>query len=182
MNAGKSTQLLQVAHNYRQKGLKVLICKPMVDTKGQDTVVSRLGISQKVDILIPEEYLLSNGIARGIIDLILIDESQFLSKEQVDDLLWISSELKVNIICYGLRTDYLGRGFKGSTRLLEVADKIEELETICSCGKKATFNLLEYKGNIIKSPFFNQILIDDRPGDIIYREVCPGCYKLKNNF
>ena len=142
MNSGKSTALLQVAHNYEERGSKVLIAKPAIDSKAAENVSSRLGVERKVDLLVSpadnlrEEFLkIGEGVA-----CLLIDEAQFLTKEQVEQALAIAVLDDVPVLAYGIRTDFRTAGFPGSTRLLEIAHSLEELKTICRCGRKAMFN------------------------------------------
>lgn len=184
MNAGKSTQLLQVAHNYEERGMKVLLLKPSIDTKGNDSIVSRLGVSRKVDILVSKDMDIQQEIASKFYPVnfscILVDEAQFLTKAQVDQLLDIAVKWDIPVICYGLRTDFLREGFEGSTRLLQIAHEIEELKTICDCGKKAIFNIRFVNG----IPVFDgdQVCIDDK-SNVEYVSVCANCYdKLKEEF
>lgn len=107
MNAGKSTALLQVAHNYEERVMKVLICKPAVDKKGDDTIVSRLGISRKVDVIFgPEDNFVELIAKQPFADCILVDEAQFCTPEQIDQLFRIAVIDDIPIICYGLRTDF----------------------------------------------------------------------------
>lgn len=144
MNAGKTTGLLQVAHNYEENGMKVILLKSEIDTKGDRRLVSRLGISRTVDILLNENdsvFTYIDEIKRA--NCILVDEAQFLKVKQVDELWYISKVLDIPVICYGLRTDFKSNMFEGSKRLLEVSDELEELVTICSCGKK--LNLMQEK-------------------------------------
>ena len=124
MNSGKTTALMQVAYNYKERGMRVLILKPAIDTKGQDSIISRLGISCKVDQLVtPEmdvvELVRANEAAHGKIACVLCDESQFFTPEQADQLFLVTVDLGIPVICYGLRADFMMRGFPGSTRLLE---------------------------------------------------------------
>jgi thymidine kinase len=175
MNSGKTTALLQVAHNYEEKGMRVLLMKPAIDTKGDNLIVSRLGISRPVDILLTKEdtiikYLPDTDIPLGAI---IVDEAQFLTPEQVNELYFITKALNIPILCYGLRCDFQMKGFPGSTRLLEIADSLEELKTICSCGKKATQNLRL----VNNKPVFEgeQISIDNQD-EIKYDSVCGDCY------
>lgn len=184
MNAGKTTQLLQVAHNYSERGMKAIILKPEIDTKGNDYVVSRLGVEKKVDILIGKYddifEIIKGFIQATHVDAILVDEVQMLTKEQVDQLFKIAVKLNIATICYGLRTDFAMNSFCGSERLLCLAHSIEELKTICSCGKKATLNLRKVNG----VPVFEgeQVLIDN-DDKIEYISVCPECYfKLKEMY
>ena len=147
MNSGKTTALMQVAYNYKERGMRVLILKPAIDTKGQDSIISRLGISCKVDQLVtPEmdvvELVRANEAAHGKIACVLCDESQFFTPEQADQLFLVTVDLGIPVICYGLRADFMMRGFPGSTRLLEIAHTIEELKTRPSAtGARSTASL-----------------------------------------
>lgn len=183
MNSGKSTILMQVAHNYEERGMEVLVFKPKIDTKAESKISSRIGLEREVNHLIEskedvfkyfEEYLKTNNKPQAII----VDEAQFLEREQVDNLMHIVVKEVIPVICYGLRTDFKTQGFPGSTRLLEIAHDIEEMKTICRCGSKAMFNMRFVNGN----PTFEgeQVAIDG--GDIVtYESVCPKCYyKMKD--
>ena len=179
MNAGKSTMAMQVAHNYEELGGKVLVWKPMIDTKGENTIVSRIGITRKVDRLLSEEESPINIIKIKLnekehIDAIIIDEAQFLTEEQVNELFYISKKFNITILCYGLRCDFQMKPFPGSARLLAIADSIEELKTMCKCKKrKATQNLRFING----LPTFegDQVAIDGED-QITYESVCGECY------
>ena len=143
MNSGKTTALMQVAYNYKERGMRVLILKPAVDTKGQDSIVSRLGIICKVDKLVtPEmdvvELVKQDSAEHGAPACVLCDESQFFTPEQAEQLFLVTVDLGIPVICYGLRADFMMRGFPGSTRLLELAHTIEELKTICAVRPSAT--------------------------------------------
>ncbi len=178
MNCGKTTALLQVAHNYEERGMKVILIKPLIDTKGENKVVSRLGVDRKVDILLSPEDNIMKYLKCLDVNAIIVDEAQFLTQKQVDELYLITKEYDIPVLCYGLRCDFQMKGFKGSTRLLEIADDIEELKTICKCGKKATQNLRLVNG----VPVFegNQVEIDNQD-EIKYISVCGKCYiKYKN--
>lgn len=170
MNSGKTTNLLQVAHNYEERGFIVKIAKSEIDTKAEDRVSSRIGLKRKVDYLLPPQKNISIDLK---INVLLIDEAQFLNKEQIDQLYEISKLYNILIICYGLRTDFRMQGFEGASRLLEIADEIEELKSICSCGKKATFNIRLFNGK----PVFEgeQISIDNQE-KIKYDTVCGECF------
>ena len=135
MNSGKSTSLMQVAHNYEERGMKVIIIKPGNDKKGGDTLVSRLGVVRQVDFMInPSDniYDCVNKCLKGgrKIDCILADEAQFLKKHHIDELFKIAVLLDIPVICYGLRTDFMMNGFEGSERLLLLAHSLEEMKTI----------------------------------------------------
>ncbi|MET0990180.1 MAG: thymidine kinase, partial [Glaciihabitans sp.] len=150
MNSGKSTALLQAAFNYEERGQQVLLAKPEVDTKGESLIVSRLGVSRPVDFTISPDASLRELFAvereraraqTGLdVSCLLVDEVQFLSADQVDDLLRIAILDGVPVLAYGIRTDFQTIAFPGSRRLLEVAHSLEELKTICRCGRKAVFN------------------------------------------
>lgn len=181
MNSGKSTALLQAAHNYEERGQQVLIAKPLLDTKGGRELVSRLGVSREVDFLVAAEdsmALLFEGFRSRIEDgggkvaCLLVDEAQFLTPAQVDDLLRIAVLQDIPVLCYGLRTDFLTEAFPGSARLLEVAHSLEELKTICRCGRKAMYNARRVGQSFIFSG--EQISIDGVTAG--YESLCPGCY------
>ena len=174
MGSGKSTALLQVAYNYNEKGMYVILMKPQIDTKAENKISSRIGIERAVDILIPRD----SGIIELISDTkkphaIIVDESQFLTSDQVDELYFISKIYDIPVLCYGLRCDFQMKGFEGSIRLLEIADDIEEMKTICKCGNKATQNIRLVNGE----PTFEgeQIVIDDHT-KVEYKGVCGNCY------
>lgn len=179
MNSGKSTALLQVAHNYEQQGMKVLIIKPAIDTKAEDRVSSRLGIERKVDILLTKSGRIVNEM-KDVPNAILVDEAEFLTRKQVDELYAITKEYDVPVLCYGLRTDFQSKGFEGATRLLELADDIKELKTICKCGSKATHNLRLV--NNVPTFVGKQVEIDNQE-TVEYESVCGKCYlKLKKEY
>ena len=127
MNCGKTTAIIQVAYNYEEKGKRILLMKPSIDTKGQENVTNRSGLKRVVDYLIKPTDKIINFILPELyqgINAILIDEAQFLTKEQVDELYEISKIVNIPILCYGLRCDFQMNGFPGSTRLLQIADDI----------------------------------------------------------
>lgn len=143
MNAGKTTQLLQVKYNYEERGQRVLLLKPRVDTRDGARVRSRIGLESPAQLCDPGDdlYLLiarENSEAR--IDCVIVDEAQFLSRLQAEELARAVDGLGVAVIAYGLRSDFCGRLFPGSEALLALADSIEEIKTICWCGKKAIMN------------------------------------------
>lgn len=179
MNSGKTTSLLQVAHNYEEKGMKILLIKPEIDTKGESKVVSRLGVEREVDILLSSEDKIMDRIKKQLEWLIykpsaiIVDEAQFLKSKQVDELYEISKIFDIPVLCYGLRCDFQMKGFEGATRLLQLSDDIEELKTICKCGKKATQNLRMLDDNPIFSG--EQVAIDG-VSNIKYESVCGECY------
>lgn len=182
MNSGKSTSLLQAAHNYEERGHRVLLAKPAVDTKGEELIVSRLGVTRPVDILFhPDEDPIgvftaarSRVLAEAARDVsaLLVDEAQFLREDQVDDLLRIAILENVPVLAYGIRTDFRTAAFPGSRRLLEIAHSLEELKTICRCGRKAIFN-----GRVVDGRFVfdgDQVAIDG--AEVTYESLCGSCY------
>ena len=175
MNCGKTTALLQVAHNYEEQGMRVIVIKSQVDKKGDDNIVSRLGIQRKVDLLVPIGDKVSSNIDFENINCILVDEAQFLSYEQVKEL-WMIAKLKnIPVICYGLKTDFKGNLFEGSKAILECADELEELSTICKCGEKARFNARKINGEYVSEG--NVVAIDGI--DAEYEPLCGKCYITK---
>ena len=175
MNSGKTALLLQAAHNYEERGMEVLIIKPTIDSKGDDHLVSRIGLTRKVDkLLAPKDDIFKyvKKLKRNI-KCILVDEAQFLEKEQVDGLMHIVVKLNIPVICYGLRSDFKTNGFPGSTRLLELAHTIEEMKTICSCGRKAMFNARKVNENFV---FDGEQVAIDGEDKVTYESLCPNCY------
>src|SRR4029453_17589880 len=159
INSGKSTALLQAAFNYEERGHRVLLAKPAVDTKGDRSIVSRLGVVREVDFTIEPA---AEGLDRfqqqrtqvieehgRDVSCLLIDEGQFLSSDQVDDLLRIALMDDIPVLAYGIRTDFQTVAFPGSRRLLEIAHSLEELKTICRCGRKAIFNARRIAGRFV---------------------------------
>jgi thymidine kinase len=175
MNAGKSTILLQTAYNYEEKGKKVVILKPSVDTKGDEKIVSRIGLERKVDYLIGDNDSIISKLGDNIssFSCILVDEAQFLKRKQVDELFYISKMMDIPVIAFGLRTDFKSNGFEGSIRLLELADAIEEMPTICRCGKKARFNARKVDG---KFTFDGDSIVIDDNSNVKYESLCGTCY------
>lgn len=178
MNCGKSTAIIQVAFNYEEKDKKIILMKPITDTKGDKNVQNRSGLSRKVDVLLSTDEEISPYL-KDDIAAILIDEAQFLNPKQVDELYSISKLKNIPVLCYGLRCDFQMNVFPGAARLLAIADDLEELKTICKCGKKATQNLR--KINNVPTFEGSQILIDGASKNITYESVCGTCYlKYKN--
>ncbi|MFN7223734.1 MAG: thymidine kinase [Paracoccaceae bacterium] len=142
MNAGKSTLLLQAAHNYRERGMDTYLITAQFDNRaGDGRIASRIGIGEAADTFAPDEDMFAKIRARldlGPLACIFIDEAQFLSKDQVWQLARAVDDLGVPIMCYGLRVDFQGNLFPGSAALLAWADEMREVRTICHCGKKAT--------------------------------------------
>jgi thymidine kinase len=187
MNSGKSTALLQAAYNYEERGQQVLLAKPAIDSKGEATIVSRLGVSRPVDFTIaPDEDVLAAFMARREkviresgkdVACLLLDEVQFLGEGQVDDLLRIAIDEDVPVLAYGIRTDFQTVAFPGSRRLLEIAHSLEELKTICRCGRKAVFNARTVNGAFVFDG--DQVAIDattGKQGEVSYESLCAACY------
>lgn len=178
MNSGKSTALMQVAHNYEERGMRVLIIKPSIDTKGGEKLVSRLGVERRVDVALtpdmdPLETVRADIAAHGSLACVLTDESQFFTAAQAESLFMVTVELSVPVIAYGLRTDFSLKGFPGSTRLLELAHNIEEMKTICTCGRKAMFNGRKVNGEFV---FEGAQIAIDMENNVEYQSLCPACY------
>lgn len=177
MNSGKSMALLQMAYNYEENGKKILLIKSVIDTKGGDYLVSRIGPKRKIQIKLEEkDSLLSNKYRSMLkdVDAILVDEAQFLTSKQVEDLWYITKRMDIAVICFGLKTNFKSKFFIGSKRLFELSDKFKELETICHCGKKARFNARKVDGKYITKGESN--VIDDNPDHIKYVPLCGNCY------
>ena len=180
MNSGKSTLLLQTAHNYEENGMKVLIVKPKIDTKGNNKIVSRIGAERKVDLLLGKKDNIFKIVKDKYknISCVLVDEAQFLEPNQVDDCMEIVVKLNIPVICYGLRTDFQRNAFPGSARLLAIAHTLEEMKTICSCGAKAIF-----VGRYVNGKFTtkgSQVAIDG-VNNITYKSMCAKCYQKEQN-
>jgi thymidine kinase len=182
MNSGKSTALLQAAHNYEERDQHVLLAKPAIDVKGEKAITSRLGVDREVDFLITPNLNLRKEFADRVsefkkatgkdIACLLIDEAQFLTRDQVDQALEIAVLDGVPVLAYGIRTDFLTNGFPGSLRLLEIAHSLEELKTICRCGRKAMFNGRKLDGKFVFDG--EQVAIDGV--HVTYESLCPTCY------
>ncbi|CAN5446540.1 thymidine kinase [soil metagenome] len=178
MNSGKSTAVLQVAHNYEERGMHVLLIKPAVDTKGNNQIISRLGAERKVDILATPDIDLEKVIKQWHKDVepvscVIADEAQFFTGSQIDQLLKIAVLHNIPVICYGIRTDFQTKLFPGSLRLMELSHSLEELKTICRCGKKAIFNGRKLDGVFIFKG--DQVAIDGEQS-IEYESLCAECY------
>lgn len=182
MNSGKSTSLLQAAYNYEERGHQVLLAKPGVDTKAGRKIHSRLGVDRSVDYVIgadDDAYGLLQANRERVqretgrdVSCLLVDEAQFLSARQVNDLLRVAVLDGIPVICYGIRTDFRTAAFPGSQRLLEIAHSLEELKTICRCGRKAVFNARLADGKFIFDG--DQVAIDGT--EVTYESMCAACY------
>ena len=177
MNAGKSTVLLQSSYNYRERGMRTLLFTPAIDTRAQQGLIhSRIGLSEPATIFYP-----SDNLCQFVKDLsteyacVLIDEAQFLTRDQVFQLTEITDQLNIPVLTYGLRTDFKGELFEGSQYLLAWADELIEIKTICHCGRKATMILrMNEKGEVVSDG--TQVLIG---GNNLYVSTCRKHFKQK---
>jgi thymidine kinase len=172
MNAGKSTSLLQVAHNYEEQGQKVRLYTAKIDDRyGVGQITSRLGPQRRTDVFDADTNFLDSVPDAACV---LVDEAQFLTRAQVQQLHQLAQVRGVPVICYGLRSDFRGEPFPGSAYLLALADDIEEIKNICSCGKKATMNIrVDAEGRRIREG--EQVSIG---GNESYRQACGRCFYL----
>ena len=155
MNAGKTTTLLQSDFNYRERGLNTFLYTAAIDDRfGEGVIASRIGLDAPAHLFNETTAIFSvieKAHKQKDIHCILVDEAQFLSEKQVNDLAKCCDKFSIPVLCYGLRTDFQGELFSGSKRLLAIADELRELKTICACGSKATMNLrIDEKGEAIK--------------------------------
>ena len=181
MNSGKTVDLIRTAYNYEENNGKVLLLKPKVDIKGENKITSRIGLERSVDYLVCYDDSIFD-LLKGKLDdvnVILVDEAQFLSKTQIDELNIITKAMNIDVICYGLRINFKCKLFEGSKRLLEVADTLDELVTLCKCRKVARF-----VGRKINNEFTldgEEVIIDGTNKNIEYVPLCKDCYlKLVN--
>jgi thymidine kinase len=178
MNCGKTSALIQVDYNYRERNMNTVIIKSETDTKGSDMVVSRLEIERRADILASDRDNLYEIIenwhrSKGPVHCVLVDEAQFLTHSQVDQLFEVAVIQDIPVICYGLRTDFLLNGFEGSARLLLMAHSIEELKTICKCGQKAIANGRKIGGQFV---FEGEQVAIEGEASVEYESLCARCY------
>lgn len=175
MSSGKTIDLIQTAYKYNSKGEKALVLKPKIDTKGDEFIVSRIGLKKKADIVLAsDESILNYSKILSSATCLLVDEAQFLTEEQVLELFMLTKELNLPVICYGLKTDFQGNLFKGSQALFKYADNLEKLKAVCSskgCINNASFNARKVNGEyIFDGP---QVLIG---ADESYDPLCNDCY------
>ena len=180
MGSGKSMALLQMIYNYEMNNKNVILIKSTVDSKADDYVISRIGPKRKVDIMLDENESIFNDNYVGLLvntDAILIDEAQFLTQRQVDDMWIITKEYDIPVICFGLKTNYASELFDGSKRLIELSDKIIELDTICNCGVKARFNARMVDNDF--TMYGDEVIIDGDNPNVKYVPLCGKCYLEK---
>ena len=175
MGSSKTAQALITKYNYEENGLKVWLIKPSADTRdGEQILRSRIGLESPADVIAPgtDIYLLFQDTQEGKCDVIIVDECQFLTESQIDQLRSLVNDYNIPVMCFGLRTDFQTRLFPGSRRLMEVADTIQEIKTICDCGAKATVNArIDGDGHIITQGA--QVVLG---GNDSYIAMCHKCY------
>lgn len=179
MNSGKTIDLIRTAYNYEENGFKVLIIKPKLDKKGEDKIVSRIGLERKVDYLVKENdsviELLKGKLKE--INCILCDEAQFFTSSQVEELALITKAVNIPVLCYGLKTSFTTNSFDGSKRLFELADELEPLYTLCSCKEIARFNARKVNGEFTN--IGDEVVIDGINKEVEYVPLCGKCYMEK---
>ena len=180
MNAGKSTMLLQANHNYTERGMNAQLYTSELDTRfGNDEITSRIGLKKKSNIFTTETDIYSDILNKNnevTVDCLLIDEAQFLTKEQVAQLGMIVDKLDIPVLAFGIRTDFQGNLFEGSKYLLAWADNLKEIKTVCHCGRKATMVLrINDKGQVIEDGMQIEIGGEDK-----YVSVCRKHFFEKN--
>ena len=174
MNSGKSDTLIKTAYNYEERGLSVIVIKPGIDTKSEDKVVARGGHERTVDIIADQTLNLEKQILQSPdTAVVLVDEAQFLTADQISQLFRVAKQHNISVICYGLRADFQTKIFPGSKRLFEVADNIEKLPTMCFCGRQAEFNTRKVNGKYVFEG--NQVAIDGKDS-VDYDSLCGQCY------
>lgn len=156
MNSGKSSQLIQSAYNYKERGMRTLILKPAIDNRDSEVaVVSRIGLEAEAVLVRDDTSIMSlvnMEIMKGALHCILVDEAQFLTEAHVTELAWIVDSMDIPVLCYGLRNDFSGNAFPGSAKLLAIADKLCEVKSICHCGAKSTHVLrLDSSGKVLRA-------------------------------
>ncbi len=176
MGSSKSAQALITQFNYEERGMSVWLIKPSTDDRdGADVIKSRIGLSRRADVIRPGDSIRELYRKNGSSDVIIADEAQFFTQEQIDELRWIVDFEDIPVLCFGLRTDFLTKFFPGSSRLMELADSIQEIKTVCSCGRKATVNArIDENGRVVTRGA--QVLIG---GNDSYVAMCHRCWRLR---
>jgi len=176
MGSSKSAQALITKFNYEELGMMVWLIKPSVDDRdGADVIRSRIGLEQHAQVIYPQDDILEEYARAGHHDVIISDESQFFTPDQIDQLRQIVDDEDTPVLCFGLRTDFLTHCFPGSQRLMELADSITEIKTVCECGRKATVNArLDANGRIVTQG--DQVLLG---GNDSYVAMCHRCWRRK---
>ena len=176
MGSSKSAQALITKFNYEEQGMRVWLIKPSVDDRdGKNIIRSRIGLQCEAEVITPQQSIREAYHEAGSHDVIISDESQFFTPEQIDELRNLVDDEDIPVLCFGLRTDFLTNFFPGARRLMELADSITEIKTICSCGKKATVNArIDENGNVVIHG--SQVMLG---GNDSYVAMCHKCYKDK---
>ena len=176
MGSSKSAQALITQFNYEELGMRVWLIKPSVDNRdGACVVKSRVGLSRKADVIQPGDDITERYASMGKADVIIADEAQFFTPEQIEQLRDLVDDMDVPVLCFGLRTDFLTHTFPGSKRLLELADSITEIKTVCACGAKATVNArLDENGRVTTAG--DQVVLG---GNDRYVAMCHKCWKKR---
>ncbi len=176
MGSSKSAQALITKFNYEELGMTVWLIKPSIDTRdGADVIKSRIGLECKAQIITPEQNIEDEYHAAGKHDVIIADEAQFFTGEQIEQLRALVDDEDLPVLCFGLRTDFLTRLFPGSQRLLELADSLTEIQPVCACGRKATVNArIDETGRVVTQG--DQVFLG---GNDSYIAMCHKCWKEK---
>ena len=174
MGSSKTAQALITQFNYEELGMTVWLIKPSTDTRdGADVIRSRIGLSRHAQVITPEQDIVEAYHAAGKHDVIIADEAQFFTPEQIDQLRLLADDEDLPVLCFGLRTDFQTKQFPGSARLFELADSITEIKTICECGSKATVNArIDAAGRVVTEG--EQVLLG---GNDSYIAMCHKCWK-----
>ena len=176
MGSSKSAQALITKFNYEELGMSVWLIKPSVDTRdGADIIRSRIGLEAHAQVITPEMDITTEYTAAGRHDVIIADEAQFFTPEQIDQLRTLVDDEDLPVLCFGLRTDFLTHFFPGAQRLMELADSLTEIKTVCRCGRKATVNArIDENGNVVTKG--SQIMLG---GNDSYMAMCHQCWRKK---
>ena len=176
MGSSKSAQALITQFNYEELGMSVWLIKPSTDTRdGADIIRSRIGLERRARVITPEQDICEEYRREGKHAVIIADEAQFFTPEQIDQLRYLVDTEDLPVLCFGLRTDFLTHFFPGARRLMELADSITEIKTVCACGRKATVNArIDRQGRIITQG--DQVLLG---GNDSYVAMCHKCWKQK---
>ena len=176
MGSSKSAQALITQFNYEELGMKVWLIKPSIDDRdGKNIIRSRIGLQREAQVITPEEDILETFKGIPNVDVIIADEAQFFTPAQIDQLRTIVDDEDLPVLCFGLRTDFLTHFFPGAMRLMELADSLTEIKTVCACGRKATVNArIDENGKVVTEG--GQILLG---GNDSYVAMCHKCWKNK---
>ena len=176
MGSSKSAQALITQFNYEELGMTVWLIKPSTDTRdGADVIRSRIGLARRAQVITPEQDIIEAYHAAGKHDVIIADEAQFFTPEQIDQLRTLVDEEDLPVLCFGLRTDFLTHFFPGARRLMELADSLTEIKTVCACGRKATVNArIDGSGRVVTEGA--QVMLG---GNDSYVAMCHKCWKKK---